>query len=160
VLKRISFVLALALALSPGAVACSPPETQAAEQALAIWRNKRPAQYTYVLQPIGERNQGDALRIKVENEEVLEAVERDGSKPDYRRYSMTGLLEEALQISDDATFSGDYDPELGYVKSFIYAPDPDREAGRYGYEVPCFEPTLEAGACADVFVMKDAALSD
>jgi hypothetical protein len=158
VLKRISHVLALALAL--GTAACSPPQTQAAEQALATWRNKRPPRYTYVLEPIGWSNPGDTLRIKVESEEVLEAVERDGNEPNDRRYSMTGLLEEALEASDEATFSGNYDPELGYVKSFFYAPGPDEEPGAYGYEVLCFEPTLDERACGDVFVMNASPLGD
>ena len=58
---------ALAVALSLAGPACASDETVAAEQALAKWRNKRPQQYTYVLQPMGFGNHGDAVRIKVES---------------------------------------------------------------------------------------------
>jgi hypothetical protein len=156
VLNRISLLVALAL----GAAACSPPETQEAERALGTWRNKRPRQYTYVLEPIGGSNPGDTVRLKVEDEEVLEAIERDGNEPGFRRYSMTALLEEALEISDEATFRGSYDPELGYVKSFFYAPGSEAEPGGYGYVVLCFEPTLEERACGEMFAMSAATLRD
>lgn len=147
VLKRISLLVAVAL----GAVSCSPPETQAAEDALATWRNKRPRQYTYVLEPTAWQSPVEPLRIKVENEDVLEAITRDGSEAEPRDYSMTGLLREALEASDESTFSASYDSELGYVKSFFYAPGP----GGHGYEVRCFEPTLDENACDEVFRMAE-----
>ena len=37
---------------------------------------------------------------------MLEAVQRDGSEPGHAPYSMTGLLQEALEISDESSFSG------------------------------------------------------
>jgi hypothetical protein len=142
--------MSLVLAAALGA-ACSPPETQAAEDALATWRNKRPLHYTYVLEPTDWNKPGDPLRIKVENENVLEATARDGSEPEHRDYSMTGLLEEALELSGESTFSASYDPELGYVKSVSCAAGPTGQ----GYEVLCFEPTLDEGACANVFRMDE-----
>lgn len=133
------------------ATACAPLETQKAEEALTTWRNKRPTQYTYVLEPTGWNNPAPALRIAVRNEDVLAAVERDGHEATADRLSMTGLLEDALAASDEDSFSASYDPELGYVKSFFYAPGPDEEAGGYGFEVPCFEPSLDDAACAEYF---------
>jgi hypothetical protein len=147
VLKRISLLAAVAL----GAVSCSPQETQAAEDALATWRNQRPREYSYVLEPISWQRPVEPLRIKVQNEDVLEAIARDGSQAEPRDYSMTGLLREALAASDESTFSASYDSELGYVKSFFYASGP----GGYGYEVRCFEPTLDESACNDVFRMAE-----
>lgn len=145
--------MSLVLALALNSAACSPPETQAAEDALATWRNKRPLQYTYVLEPIGFGEADDAWRIKVENETVLEAVQRDGSEPEHGLYSMTGLLQEALEISDESSFSGSYDAELGYLKSFFYAAGHAGAPNGYGYEVLCFEPTLDESACGHVFRM-------
>ena len=82
---------------------------------------------------------------------MLEAIARDGSEADEHDYSMTGLLREALEVSDESTFSASYDAELGYVKSFFYAPGP----GGRGYEVLCFEPTLHESACTHVFRMAE-----
>lgn len=151
-LKRAALLGAFALASS----ACAPDETVAAEHALAQWRNKRPQQYTYVLQPTGWSNQGDALRIKVEQEELLEAIEADGDQPEYRRFTMTDLLERALELSDESSFAAAYDSELGYVKSMFYAPGPAEEPGGYGFDVLCLEKTLEEEACAGTFQMQVA----
>jgi hypothetical protein len=129
---------------------------QKAEQALTTWQNKRPTQYTYVLEPTGAGNPGRALRIEVQDEEVLAAVERDGREATADRLSMTGLLESALDASERDSFNATYDAELGYVKSFFYAPGPDDEPAGYGFEVPCFEPRLDAGACADQFRLSAA----
>lgn len=149
-LKRGLLVAVFSLASS----ACASDETVAAEHALATWRNKRPQQYTYVLQPNGLSNQGDTVRIKVEQEEPLEALEADGDEPDYRRVTMTDLLERALDLSRESSFAAAYDTELGYVKSFFYAPGPEAEPGAYGFDVLCLEKTLEEAACSDTFQMR------
>ena len=144
----------LAVALSLASPACASDETVAAEQALAKWRNKRPQQYTYVLQPMGFGNHGDAVRIKVEQERLLEAMEADGDQPQHRRFTMTDLLEQALELSGEASFAAAYDVELGYVKSFFYAPEPDEAAGGYGFDVLCLEKSLDEGACSHTFQMQ------
>lgn len=143
----------LLVVLALGGSACASDETIAAEQALAKWRNKRPQQYTYVLQPTGWSNQGDAVRIKVEQEEVLEAIEADGEQPDYRRFTMTDLLEKAHDLSDESSFAATYDAELGYVKSFFYTPGPEEEPGGYGFDMLCLEKTLAEAACSETFQM-------
>ena len=144
----------LALVVAVGASACAPEQTVAAEQALAMWRNKRPLQYTYVLQPEGWSNHGDAVRIKVDQENLLEALERDGQESDLRRFTMTELLKVAVAVSDESTYTGSYDPELGYVKSFFYAPGPEEEPRGYGFDVLCFEQSLEEQACAAAFQLE------
>lgn len=145
--SRLTFAFAF-LALG-SAAACSPLETQKAESALATWRNKRPTAYTYVLEPTAAHAAGRPLRVKVESEDVLEALETDGTSAMERGRSMTGLLEDALEIADEDGFSASYDDELGYVKSFYYAPE--SAAGGYGVDVPCLEPSLDEDACADHF---------
>jgi hypothetical protein len=150
VLKRSALALALSLASS----ACASDETVAAEQALAKWRNKRPQQYTYVLQPTGFGNHGDAVRIKVEQERLLEAIEADGDQPEHRRFTMTDLLEQAVELSGESRFVAAYDAELGYVKSFFHASEPDEEPGGYGFDVLCLEKSLDEAACASTFQMQ------
>lgn len=144
--------MAVALALSTSA--CASDETVAAEQALAKWRNKRPQQYTYVLQPTGLGNHGDAVRIKVEQERLLEAIEPDGDQPAHRRFTMTDLLRQALELSSESSFAATYDAELGYVKSFLYAPEPDQDAGSFGFDVLCLEKSLDEPACFTAFQMQ------
>jgi hypothetical protein len=82
---------------------------------------------------------------------VLRAIERDGHETTADRLSMTGLLEDALDASEQESFSGTYDPDLGYLKTFSYVSGPEEEPGGYGFEVPCFEPRLDEAACAEQF---------
>jgi hypothetical protein len=144
----------LAVALSLAGSACASDETVAAEQALAKWRNNRPQQYTYVLQPTGPGNHGDAVRIKVEQERLLEAIEADGDQPEHRRFTMTDLLRQALELSSESSFAAAYDAELGYVKSFLYAPEPGDQAAGYGFDVLCLEKSLDEAACSHTFQMQ------
>jgi hypothetical protein len=153
-LKRAWSTRELLAVLALATSACAADETVAAEQALAKWRNKRPQQYTYVLQPTGFSNRGDAVRIKVDQERLLEAMEADGDQPVNRRFTMTDLLEEALELSSESSFAAAYDTELGYVKSFFYAAGPGEEPGGYGFDVLCLEKTLDETACAGTFQMR------
>jgi hypothetical protein len=149
VLKRTALLLAVALATATSA--CASAERAEAEHALALWRNTRPLQYTYVLQPIGWSSH-EPVRIRVDNEEVIDAVERSGASPAHHHVSMTELLKEAVETSDEDGFSASYDPELGYIKTFFYGAG-RAGPGSYGFEVPCLEPSLDELACDPAFAV-------
>jgi hypothetical protein len=151
---RLSNAIVAPILLSLASSACAADETVAAEQAIAKWRNKGPQQYTYVLQPSGARNAGPPARIKVEQERLLEAIEADGGQPEHHRFTMTDLLEQALELSGESTFAAAYDAELGYLKSFSYVPEPDDSPSTYGFDVQCLEKSLDEAACAGTFQMQ------
>ncbi len=134
-------------------LACSHVEKEKAELAVATWRNRQPARYTYVLQPTGPDNPGQAVRLEVDQDEVLEAMQADGNhaRDGHLTITMTSLLQNALDVADEESFVGSYDDELGYVKSFFYSPGPPEAPGGYGFDVPCFEASLADDACTTLF---------
>ena len=144
-------VAALALAV----VACSGPEAEqaAAREALSTWQAKQPPAYTFIATPTGTHSGNEAL-IRVENERVTSVIDRQAGSHEYDDYTMTQVLEEAVDTSEQReNYVGAYDRDFGFLRWFDVPserPVGDGSAG-YGLTIRCFEPSVAESACMAYF---------
>jgi Family of unknown function (DUF6174) len=90
---------------------------RAAEDALALWLEKGPTSYAYVIQTDCFCPNLEPRRVVVEGDVVRSPLDTDsdGRAPES---TMTELLQRVVDRAgrDNATFEAEYDAELGYLK--------------------------------------------
>lgn len=131
--------MVLAVAVLFGACGCGNSDRDEAERNLALWKQKGPASYVYIVEtscfcePLGP------VRVVVEDGGVKSATAITPGFGTPTGKSMTELLENVVKTAgrDNSSYEARFDPTLGYLKYERVDRDSNTSDDEFTTQVTC-----------------------
>lgn len=129
-------------------VGCGDEEKDTAQSNLALWQRKGPASYVYIVQTSCFCGDIEPVRVVVTDGVVTSALGTESGTVQPAK-TMTDLLKDVVREAgqDDATFTTEYDPTLGYLKRLEVDQDSQTADDEFSTVVSCLAPGVGDDVC-------------